>query len=219
MFSNSKYEGLENMETKLKNIAQLYTGFTQRPGESSSAGLRLKTIQIGGLAKGQMSFGQNDLSDIEWAYDSRPQFLKHNSVIVTARGDVRASIFKGDVTDQVVVSNQFIVVEIMTDLITPEYLAWYITHFQQAQQHFAIHSQGTVLSMLSVVTLRELLVVIPPISQQLEILKRRDEIKVEEDSFQRLIRLRQEYNEALNEHTLLQAKKLASSTDLIIGDQ
>lgn len=34
------------METKLKNIAEIYTGFTQRPPEKSVNTFDLKTIQI-----------------------------------------------------------------------------------------------------------------------------------------------------------------------------
>lgn len=42
------------METKLKNIAEIYTGFTQRPLEKPAVTFDVKAIQIKDLSKDQV---------------------------------------------------------------------------------------------------------------------------------------------------------------------
>ena len=107
------------MEMKLKNIAEIYTGFTQRPPEKSVNTFDLKTIQIKDLTKEQVIILDDQLVDLEWSYESKPQYLKHNSLIVVARGEPRAYVFKGQQVDQVAVSIQFIVVNLNVDNIKP----------------------------------------------------------------------------------------------------
>lgn len=194
------------METKLKNIAEIYTGFTQRPPEKSVNTFDLKTIQIKDLIKNQVVIAVDQLSDIEWAYDSKPQFLKHNSLIVVARGEPRAYVFKGQKADQVVVSNQFIVVNLKTDDLKPEFLAWYFNQSQVMRSYFEMNSRGSLLMMLSISTLKEASIVIPSLNQQEEILRLAQEVDKEALVFQQLSALRAEYNQAMSEQILMQAK-------------
>lgn len=194
------------METKLKNIAEIYTGFTQRPPEKSVNAFDLKTIQIKDLTKEQVVILDDQLVDLEWSYDSKPQYLKHNSLIVVARGESRAYVFKGYEPDQVTVSNQFIVVNLKVDNIKPEFLAWYFNHSQAMRSYFEMNSRGSLLMMLSISTLKEAEIVIPSIFQQEEILRLAKEAHNEALIFKQLIALRAEYNQAKSEQILMQAK-------------
>lgn len=194
------------METKLKNIAEIYTGFTQRPPEKSVNAFDLKTIQIKDLTKEQVIILDDQLVDLEWSYDSKPQYLKHNSLIVVARGEPRAYVFKGQQVDQVAVSNQFIVVNLNVDNIKPEFLAWYFNHSQAMRSYFEMNSRGSLLTMLSISTLKEASIVIPSLKQQEEILQFAQDADKEALVFQQLIALRAEYNQAKSEQILVQAK-------------
>ncbi|WP_180053962.1 restriction endonuclease subunit S [Acinetobacter sp. YH12236] len=194
------------METKLKNIAEIYTGFTQRPPEKSVNTFDVKAIQIKDLTKDQVVITDDQLSDLEWAYDSKPQYLKHNSIIVVARGEPKAYVFKGDQADQVVVSNQFIVVNLNIDKLKPEFLAWYFNHSQVMRSYFEMNSRGSMLMMLSISTLKEASIVIPSLNQQEEILQLVQEADQEALVFQQLTALRAEYNQAMSEQILIQAK-------------
>ncbi|MCF8999835.1 restriction endonuclease subunit S [Acinetobacter nectaris] len=199
------------METKLKNIAEIYTGFTQRPPnpDKSVNTFDLKTIQIKDLIKDQVTITNDQLSEIEWAYDSKPQFLKHNSLIVVARGEPNAYIFKGNIQDQVAVSNQFIVVNLNTDILKPEYLAWYFNHSQAMRSYFEMNSRGSMLMMLSISILKEASIIIPSLDQQHEIhglLNESMKDKTIVAYTQRLMKLRAEYNQAKCEQILLQAQ-------------
>lgn len=197
------------METKLKNIAEIYTGFTQRPPEKSVNPFDVKAIQIKDLTKDQVIISQDQWSDLEWAYDSKPQYLKHNSIIVVARGEPKAYVFKGTEADQVVVSNQFIVVNLYKDDLKPEFLAWYFNHSQAMRSYFEMNSRGTLLMMLSISTLKEASITIPSLTQQDEILVLAEESMKGKDVvayIQRLMNLRAEYNQAKSEQILMQAK-------------
>lgn len=194
------------METKLKNIAEIYTGFTQRPLEKPAVTFDVKAIQIKDLSKDQVVISENQWSELEWAYDSRPQYLKYNSIIVVARGEPKAYVFKGNESDQVVVSNQFIVVNLKVDGLKPEFLAWYFNHSQAMRTHFEMNSRGSLLMMLSISTLKEAEIVIPSIFQQDEILRLAEEAHNEALIFKQLTALRAEYNQAKSEQILVQAK-------------
>ncbi|QQV65310.1 hypothetical protein ABCA12_0628 [Acinetobacter junii] len=194
------------METKLKNIAEIYTGFTQRPPEKSVNAFDLKTIQIKDLTKDQVVISKDQWSELEWAYDSKPQYLKYNSIIVVARGEPKAYVFKGHEADQVVVSNQFIVVNLKLNDLKPEFLAWYFNHSQAMRSHFEMNSRGSLLMMLSISTLKEAEIVIPSMFQQEEILRLAEEAHNEALIFKQLTALRAEYNQAKSEQILAQAK-------------
>lgn len=195
------------MKIKLKNIAELYTGFTQRAGDdASSSQSGFKIIQFKDLCSSSNCIYPTGLARIDWTYDSKPHFLQTDSIIVTARGNVKAYLFKGDISDQVVVSNQFIVIELSDNTICPEYLVWYLNHAQQARTHFDLNSRGTTLLMLSIMTLRELHIIVPSLDQQNEVLKRVEDYQEEEILLQRWLKLKNEYNNVRNEEILMGAK-------------
>lgn len=194
------------METKLKNIAEIYTGFTQRPPEKTVNTFEVKAIQIKDLTKDQVVISDDQWSELEWAYDSKPQYLKHNSIIVVARGEPKAYVFKGNEADRVVVSNQFIVVNLQVDDLKPEFLVWYFNHSQAMRTYFEMNSRGSLLMMLSISTLKEASIVIPSLKQQEKILQLAQDAVKEALVFQQLIALRAEYNQAKSEQILVQAQ-------------
>ncbi|CAI3100154.1 hypothetical protein MWMV2_MWMV2_01071 [Acinetobacter oleivorans] len=194
------------METKLKNIAEIYTGFTQRPPEKTVNTFEVKAIQIKDLTKDQVVISDDQWSELEWAYDSKPQYLKHNSIIVVARGEPKAYVFKGNEADRVVVSNQFIVVNLQVDDLKPEFLVWYFNHSQAMRTYFEMNSRGSLLMMLSISTLKEASIVIPSLKQQEKILQLAQDADKEALVFQQLIALRAEYNQAKSEQILVQAQ-------------
>lgn len=194
------------MEMKLKNIAEIYTGFTQRPPEKSVNTFDVKAIQIKDLTKDQVIISENQWSELEWAYDSIPQYLKYNSIIVVARGEPKAYVFKGTEADQVVVSNQFIVVNLQSADLKPEFLAWYFNYSQAMRSYFEMNSRGSLLMMLSISILKEASIVIPSLNKQEEILQFTQDANKEALVFQQLIAVRAEYNQAKSEQILMQAK-------------
>lgn len=196
------------METKLKNIAEIYTGFTQRPSDPNKPvdTFDFKTIQIKDLPRDQVVISEGQWSGLEWIYDSKPQFLLHNSIVIVARGEPRAYVFKGSEIDRVAVSNQFIVVNLETSQIKPEFLVWYFNHSQAMRSYFEMNSRGSMLMMLSILTLKEAPIVIPTLDQQIEILGIAEEASSQTLILQHLTNLMIEYNQAKSEQILMQAK-------------
>ena len=196
------------METKLKNIADIYTGFTQRPSDPDKPvdTFDFKTIQIKDLPKDQVVISEGQWSGLEWIYDSKPQFLLHNSIVIVARGEPRAYVFKGSEIDRVAVINQFIVVNLETSQLKPEFLVWYFNHSQAMRSYFEMNSRGSMLMMLSILTLKEAPIVIPTLDQQIEILGIAEEASSQTLILQHLTNLMIEYNQAKSEQILMQAK-------------
>ena len=114
--------------------------------------------------------------------------------------------FKGQESDRVAVSNQFIVVNLKVDEIKPEFLAWYFNHSQAMRSYFEMNSRGSLLMMLSISTLKEAEIVIPSMFQQEEILRLVEKAHNEALIFKQLTALRAEYNQAKSEQILMQAK-------------
>lgn len=193
------------LKTLLKHKASLYTGFTIRESLEHIDYGDIKTIQIKDLPKDSQIIDTEHLTGIQWRYDSKPQFLTHNAILLVARGEPSAYIFKGDVSDKVVVSNPFIVITLNDNQLLPEFVLWYLNHSQTAKQHFTINARGNALPITTIATVKELPMVIPPLSAQQQILQMIQETNAEAEMFLRLISLKQAYNQALFEHLLNQS--------------
>ena len=190
------------MTTILKRLADIYTGFTLRESVSYLASGDTKLLQSKDLPKDSFTINATPLTRIDWKYDSQPQYLKHGSVVLLARGEPKAYVYHGAEEDQVIVGHIFIVINLTTDDIDPEYLTWYINKSSIAKRHFETNSTGSTLNMTSISTVRDLPIVIPTIQEQQQILQRQEQSKVEAEVFKSLLKLRQDYNDAFDEQIL-----------------
>lgn len=186
----------------LKHLAQLYTGFTIRESIDYLQYGEVKAIQIKDLPKNHHHIDTQSLTGIEWKYDSKPQFLPHNTILLVARGEPSAYLFTGGLKDKVVASNPFIIINLLSDDVLAEYLVWYLNHAHAAKNHFASVSRGSALPITTLSAVKELPVKIPSLSQQQEILTRHQQAQEEQKLLQQLIVLRQEYNTAFAENIL-----------------
>ena len=194
------------MSIQLKYLADLYTGFTIRESLEHIDVGDVKTIQIKDLPKDSRIIDTENLTGIDWRYDSKPQFLSKNSVLLVARGVPSAFIFKGTESDRVVVSNPFIVINLNSDKVSPDYLAWYITNSQMARTHFESNSTGISLPITTIKTVKELPVILPSLAEQKYILALEEKALLEAQAFERLTALRQEYN-------LTEAERILTETN------
>lgn len=190
------------MTTTLKRLAEIYTGFTLRESVSYLAHGDIKLLQSKDLPKDGYVIDAIELTRIEWKYDSQPQYLKQGSVILLARGKPQAYLYKGNRDDKVIVGHIFIVINLNTDTIDPEYLTWYINNSSIAKQHFETNSTGSTLNMTSVSTVKDLPVIIPTLAEQQQIIQRQEQAGVEAHLFKLLSSLRQDYNHAFDEQIL-----------------
>lgn len=189
----------------LKHLAQLYTGFTIRESIDYLEYGEVNAVQIKDLPKDSHQIDTALLTGIEWKYDSKPQFLPHNAILLVARGEPTAYLFTGTVEDKVVASNPFIVINLTEESILPEYLVWYLNHASMAKNYFSAVSRGSAMPITTLSALKELPVQIPPLATQKQIIEQHQQAQHEKRLFEQLIQLRQEYNTALAE-TLLHSK-------------
>lgn len=197
------------MTLLLKYLASsVYTGFTIRESIEHIEAGDIKTLQIRALPRNNHVIDITNAKPIDWRYDSKPQFLLHNSLIVVSRGEPIAYLFKGDESDKVVVSNMSIVINLAYYDLLPEYLVWYINNASMAKQHFKLNARGANLALTTLSTVRELPVIIPSLNQQHQILQLEQEALAEKQAFEKLTQLRQEYNHAKSEQILTNTQSL-----------
>lgn len=191
------------MSIDLKRVADIYTGFTIRESVSYLDYGDTKLLQSKDLPNEEYVINDtSELSSIDWRYDSDPQYLKKGSVVLLARGTPKAYVFNGDINDRVTAGHIFIIINITSEILTPEYLAWYINNSGIARKHFEINSSGSVLNMTSISTVRELPVLVPSLSEQKEINKRNRQTWEDIQVLKQMIELRKEQNHAYNEKML-----------------
>lgn len=195
------------MITDLKRIANIYTGFTIRESVSYLADGETRLLQSKDLPSNSHEINDiTGLSLIDWRYDSDPQYLKQGSIVLLARGNPKAYVFRGNVSDKVTVGHIFVIINLKTAAVNPEYLAWFINKSSMAKEHFEINSTGSVLNMTSISTVRDLPVLIPSLAEQDGIIRRNQQTKHDIEVMKRMIELRQEYNHAYNEQLLSDIK-------------
>ncbi|MBE2893916.1 restriction endonuclease subunit S [Spirabiliibacterium falconis] len=186
----------------LKHLAQLYTGFTIRESIDYLEYGEVNAVQIKDLPKDSHQIDTALLTGIEWKYDSKPQFLPHNAILLVARGEPTAYLFSGSIEDKVVASNPFIVINLVNEELLPEYLVWYLNHSMTAKNYFSSASRGSSFQIITLAVVKELPVNIPPLAVQQHIIGQHSQALAEQKCFERLIQLRQEYNAAMAEHLL-----------------
>lgn len=187
----------------LKHLAQLNSGFTIRESIDYLEYGEVKAVQIKDLSKQNHLIDIDLLTGIEWRYDSKPQYLSHNAILLTSRGELAAYLFKGDIEDKVVASNSLIIINIVEETVLPEFMVWYLNNAIAAKNYFSSVSRGSSLPITTVGALKELPVTIPTLAQQKEIIERHLHAQREKQYLEQLIQLRHEYNNALAEQLLM----------------
>ncbi|MDG4952967.1 restriction endonuclease subunit S [Actinobacillus equuli subsp. equuli] len=186
----------------LKHLAQLYTGFTIRESIDYLDYGEVNAVQIKDLPKDSHDIDTALLTGIEWKYDSKPQFLPHNAILLVSRGEPTAYLFKGGIEDKVVASNPFIVINLEDKSLLPEFFVWYINHSTAAKSYFSAVLRGTSFPIFTLGMAKEFPIKIPPLEIQQQIIERHSQALLEKKCFEQLIQLRQEYNTALAEQLL-----------------
>ena len=186
----------------LKHFAQLYTGFTIRESIDYLDYGEVKAIQVKDLPKDSHQIDTTLLTGIEWKYDSKPQYLPHNAILLLARGEPKAYLFSGSLKDKVVASNPFIIIHSLSDIILPKYLVWYFNHAITAKSYYSAVLRGTSFPIFTLAMAKEFPIKIPPITIQKQIIDRHTQALTEQKKLEQFIALRQEYNAALAEQIL-----------------
>ncbi|KHS69946.1 restriction endonuclease subunit S [Pectobacterium brasiliense] len=149
----------------LEKIADVRSGFTFREAIQPSPAGDVHILQIKDLTQGSR-IEPDDLPTVVWEQNSPPPLLEPGEIIVAARGNRNiAVVYHGKAP--VVATNQFLIINIKTKAVLPEYLCWIINH-PKIQQMF--HRSGTNIQLVTKAALLKVELPMPPIETQRNII-------------------------------------------------
>lgn len=154
--------------THLNNLADIRTGFTFREAikEEPESGLRM--LQIADIKTSVLN-ECSTLPEIHWSPNKPPQTLKPNDIVIVARGaNNRAAIYKAP--DQVIPTNQLMVVTCTSNDLLPDYLCW-LLNYNVIKRQLIEARTGTNIPSLKKGDLQLLEITLPPIAIQQKILE------------------------------------------------
>ena len=154
------------METKLKHIASIQTGFYAKNPVTKGEIVYLQAKHFN--QKGILT--DDLLPDLLSATVPDKHLLKTGDILFAAKGTRNfASVFKGlDIPS--VASTSFFVIRLYEQNILPDYLAWFL-NYPDTQLYLKVNARGTSIVSISKDVLSDLVILIPTLKTQHSILK------------------------------------------------
>jgi restriction endonuclease S subunit len=154
--------------TRLKDIAEIRSGYPFRRGIEASADGKYRIVQIKDVA------GFGELDELELVRtdiaDVRPdQFVKPGDVLFGSRGSRKHALAVTTVPYNAVFSYQVFAIQTRENVL-PEFLSWYINQ-QPAQRYIEENSMGSYVTTISKATLADMSVAVPPMEVQKRIVE------------------------------------------------
>ncbi|MGE4296481.1 MAG: hypothetical protein AB7E47_00510 [Desulfovibrionaceae bacterium] len=112
--------------------------------------------------------GMGDATRFNPAGRKPPTFLEVGDILFVNRGMRFYGVLVSEPLDKAVAAPHFFVVKARSELVLPEYLAWYLNH-KRAQAYFRTHAAGTALPHVSSKILGELPIDVPDRKTQITI--------------------------------------------------
>jgi restriction endonuclease S subunit len=156
------------MKEKLKNIANLSTGYSFRSRLQPSIGSGIKIIQMKDLDDEIVCF--DDLTKVDNVKPKKKHFVQKGDIIFRSRGQKTTAAIIDDIPESVVVAGPLIYIRITSKAILPEYLLYYINQ-PKSQSYFASRSKGTLIKMLNKQDIGDFEVYIPDLKRQKSIIQ------------------------------------------------
>lgn len=153
------------MKKLLGGISIIQTGLFAKPiGKGEVTYLQMKHIDEFGELKNPLK-SELRLEDI-----SDRHLLRSGDVLFAAKGLKNIAVVFSDTSHAAVASTSFFVIRLETDLVLPEYLAWFI-NFPSNQAILKAQAMGSSMPSISKFALENLEISIPEKSIQESILK------------------------------------------------
>lgn len=154
------------MQPPLVTLADIRTGLTLRGADASrrtdKGGLQL--LRISDLTEdGRIAIENTHLIDRALADDPR-YCVSPNDLLIANRGTRMTAALVPDGL-AAIASGQLFIVRPHSDLVTPEYLHWFL-NLPSTQDHLRSHARGSYVKTLSIAVLKDLAVPVLPIELQ-----------------------------------------------------
>lgn len=145
----------------LADVAQISSGFLYLEEKKASQEQdTLYFIQPKDIDRGKVKWGQ--LSPVAATARNKSDILSEGDILLRAKGVPHTAVLLDKPSKDVLAGSQFFVVKPKQDIVTPEYMTWYINQ-KPTQDYLNQMSQGTNIKQLRKNMISYLPLEIPPI--------------------------------------------------------
>lgn len=184
------------MVEKLKNIATVRSGYSFRRRLEASENGNLSVIQMKDLSAENI-VDCTDLIKTDSDHIKKNHLIKKGDLIFRSRGlSTTSAVLLDDPGNAVAAAPLFIIRIQKPDLITPEYLNWYISQ-PAAQAYLNAGAKGTTQKMIGINAVEEMEIHIPDIKKQRLIVELANFSARESELLEKLIIKRKQYISAI----------------------
>ncbi len=156
------------MKIKLKNIAEIQTGFSFRSKILRYTKGNVSVIQMKNLTDGVIDLKNLDKTQIPRI--NHNQSLRKGDLILKTRGLGTKAFLLDEPLENVIIAAPLLRIRVKRSKILPEYLLWYLNR-NKAQAFFKSRARGTFQKMVTKQVLEELEIEIPPFEKQKKIVE------------------------------------------------
>ncbi len=183
------------MKTKLKNIANIQSGYSFRTKIQRNENGNVQVIQMKDLTNEfNVNITNLDITEIPELKDH--YVMRKNDVIFKTRGlDTTASILDIEIKNTILAA-PLLRIRIESLNVLPKYILWYINQIP-AQIFFNSRAKGTTQKMITKQVIEELEIEIPTIEKQQRIVEVSQLAKREQTLFKELASKKNEYISAI----------------------
>lgn len=164
------------MKQRIRDIAEIRSGYQFRGKVEASDDPNVAVIQIKDLDD-RLNARPGEVVDIQFddlvrvrLENPEPHFVRSGDVLFLSRGQRQiAAVISGPVTDTIA-TGYFFVLRPDTSIVRPGFLAWYINQadFQEELRPFV---RGSHMSLVAKIDFQDLLITLPPLAVQEQILQ------------------------------------------------
>lgn len=174
---------------KLKQIATIHAGYPFRGKIPEQSGSSVLAVQMKNVSLSE-GIRWPECIHTELADKREPNYLSVGNILVAARGShnyaIQVDNGLASTGKQAVAAPHFFVVNIKTNGILPEFIAWLLNQ-TPAQRYFEQNAEGTFTKSIRRSVLEDAPVVVPPLTKQRTIVALAHTLQQEQKQMQQLI--------------------------------
>lgn len=147
-------------KTKLKNLAEVFSGFSFRKKIENDKNGKLYVIQMRDLSDDYLAIDQQSMMKIHEEEVPARYLLKRGDILLISKGNNNKALVYDLDLPKAVAASAFFVIRPDQSQIDPYYLAWLLNQ-KPIQQYFNEHRAGTSTANLNIKVIFELEIPIP----------------------------------------------------------
>lgn len=151
---------------KLKNVAEIFTGYNFRSALNETPTSSLFVLQSKNLSD-SLYINEKSMIRIEDEDFNTSAILRKDDVILSSRGSFRATVLQSD--KNIIATSSVYIIRVKTLDLLPEFLAMYLNS-TRGQSHLKQYQTGAVIKTVPIKNMGEIPVIYPDIQTQKKII-------------------------------------------------